>query len=172
MKMLAKELRTLGLLTLIILLSGCVETSKTAQSFNKGWRFDKGDQASAVTQLDFDDSDWQSVRLPHDWAITGPFNPDDNGYAGKLPWKGVGWYRKVFTLKPTDAGKRVYLDFDGVMAFPQVYVNGQLAGQWDYGYMSFRVDATDFVNFDKPNIIDLYRKALDIYQSFVDDIAL
>ena len=153
MRMLTKQGRNFGILSLVFLLSSCLAAAKKAESFNQGWRFAKGDQAEAVTGEDFDDSDWQPVRLPHDWAIAGPFNPDQDGFAAKLPWKGVGWYRKAFTLDPTDAGKRVYLDFDGVMAFPQVYVNGQLAGQWDYGYMSFRVDTTDLVNFEKPNII-------------------
>ena len=75
------------------------------------------------------------------------------GHTGKLPWQGVGWYRKTFTLDPADAGKQVYLDFDGVMAFPKVYVNGKLAGEWDYGYTSFRIDATPFVKFGEPNTV-------------------
>jgi len=121
-------------------------------NFNSDWRFVKGDQPGAET-ADFDDSAWQAVRLPHDWAISGPFNAKENGYAGKLPWKGVGWYRKTFTLDKADSGRRVYFDFDGVMAFPKVYVNGQLAGQWDYGYMSFHVDATPYVKYDGTNVI-------------------
>jgi beta-galactosidase len=121
-------------------------------NFNSDWRFTKGEQPGAEA-ADFDDSLWQAVRLPHDWAISGPFNPKENGYAGKLPWKGVGWYRKTFMLDSADSGRRVYFDFDGVMAFPKVYVNGQLAGQWDYGYMSFRVDATPYVKFDGTNVI-------------------
>jgi beta-galactosidase len=123
------------------------------QNFNSDWRFIKGDQVETARQLDFDDSAWQAVTLPHDWAIAGPFNPEEHGYAAKLPWKGVGWYRKVFQVDKTDAGKQVYLDFDGVMAFPKVYVNGQLAGEWDYGYMSFRVDATPYIKFGEKNII-------------------
>jgi beta-galactosidase len=121
-------------------------------NFNSGWKFAKG-ELSGAEAADFDDSVWQAVRLPHDWAISGPFNPKENGYAGKLPWKGVGWYRKTFTLDEADVGRRVYFDFDGVMAFPKIYVNGQLAGQWDYGYMSFRVDATPYVKFDDTNVI-------------------
>ena len=92
------------------------------------------------------------VRVPHDWAIAGPFNPAENGYAGKLPWRGTGWYRKSFTLD-REPGDRVYLDFDGVMAFPQVYVNGKLAGEWDYGYTSFRIDATPYVNLKGNNVV-------------------
>ncbi len=121
-------------------------------SFTTGWRFAKGDHAGAEA-VDFDDSEWTAVRLPHDWAIAGPFDPRENGYAGKRPWRGVGWYRKTFTLGKRDTGRRVYLDFDGVMAFPTVYVNGRLAGEWDYGYTSFRVDATRHVRFGGSNVI-------------------
>jgi beta-galactosidase len=131
-----------------------LEGRQTA-SFNLDWKFVRGGQEGAE-KADFDDSAWQAVRLPHDWAISGPFNPSENGYAGKLPWKGEGWYRKIFTLNQATEGSRVYFDFDGVMAFPKVYVNGQMAGQWDYGYMSFRVDATPYVKFGQSNLIAVH----------------
>ncbi len=137
----------------VMLCASVVCGQRKIEDFNRDWKFAKGEQPEQVTQVGFADSSWQAVRLPHDWAISGPFNPDENGYAGKLPWKGVGWYRKVFSLEKADAGRRVYLDFDGVMAFPKVYVNGQLAGEWDYGYMSFRVDATAFVKFGEKNVV-------------------
>ena len=124
-------------------------------SFNGDWTFAKGSQPGAQ-KPDFSDSQWQRVCLPHDWAITGPFNPNENGYAGKLPWKGEGWYRKTFKLDEAFRGQRVYFDFDGVMAFPEVYVNGQLAGRWDYGYMSFRVDATPQVQFGGTNVVAVH----------------
>ncbi len=132
-------------------------------NFNRDWKFAKGGQEGAEA-VDFNDSSWKAVRLPHDWAIAGPFNPKEDGYAGKLPWLGQGWYRKSFKLDKADAGRpfdsahgrRVYFDFDGVMAFPKVYVNGQLAGEWDYGYMSFRVDATPYVKFGADNVIAVY----------------
>ena len=138
---------------LVLLLGANLFAQRTAVNFNGNWRFAKGEQPEQVTQMDFDDAAWQAVRVPHDWAISGPFDPQENGYAGKLPWRGVGWYRKTFTLDKTDAGRRVYFDFDGVMAFPKVYINGQLAGEWDYGYMSFRVDATPHVKFGQANVI-------------------
>lgn len=122
-------------------------------NFNADWRFALGEQADAVLLAAFDDAEWQTVRLPHDWAIAGPFDPEANGSTGKLPWQGVGWYRKTFTLDASDEGQRVYFDFDGIMAFPKIYINGQLAGEWDYGYMSFRVDATPYVRFGEENII-------------------
>ena len=110
------------------------------------WRFAKDTTGKLQAEApNFDDSKWERVRVPHDWAISGPFNPKaENGGSGKLPWKGVGWYRREFQI---DAGFKgcVFLDFDGVMARPQVYVNGKLAGGWNYGYASFRVDATPFV---------------------------
>jgi beta-galactosidase len=129
-----------------------VSAERQVIKFNRDWKFVKGDPCGAEN-VSFDDSSWKAVRLPHDWAISGPFNPKEDGYAAKLPWWGVGWYRKTFTLDKADTGKRVYFDFDGVMAFPKVYINGQLAGGWDYGYMSFRVDATPFVKFDGKNVI-------------------
>jgi beta-galactosidase len=132
-----------------------VVTGRRVVNFNGDWKFAKGAQSGAE-KPDFDDSAWQAVHLPHDWAIAGPSNPSENGYAGKLPWKGEGWYRKVFSLDKVADGARVYFDFDGVMAFPQVYINGQLAGQWDYGYMSFRVDATPCVKFGESNVIAVY----------------
>jgi len=138
-----------------LLISGCAQ--QTAQritlDFNNDWVFMKGEQDEQVIQMYFDDSGWQPVRLPHDWAITGPFDPAGDGSTGKLPWKGVGWYRKTFTLDAKYSGRQVYFDFDGVMAFPKVYVNGILAGEWDYGYSSFRIDATPYANFGQENVI-------------------
>ncbi|MBR2837402.1 MAG: hypothetical protein IKE55_01320 [Kiritimatiellae bacterium] len=99
-----------------------------------GWRFS------------LDGSSWRTVSVPHDWAIEGPFDAaSKDGDTGKLPWRGVGTYRRPFVVSERDAAGTVALDFDGVMARPKVYVNGRLAGGWDYGYQSFRVDATPFV---------------------------
>jgi beta-galactosidase len=139
----------LGILSVV---PGAAFAQGEPQDFNRDWRFTKGDQPDAVKQLSFDDSAWQAVRLPHDWAIFGPFDANLPGGTGKLPWQGVGWYRKTFTPSGA-AGQRVYFDFDGVMASPKVYVNGQLAGEWNYGYASFRVDATQYIRFGERNII-------------------
>jgi beta-galactosidase len=136
----------------LLLIPGLAFGQREVSDFDRDWKFTKGDQPDAARQLSFDDASWQPVRLPHDWAIAGPFDPNGNGNTGKLPWQGVGWYRKTFT--PTGAaGQRVYLDFDGVMAFPKVYINGQLAGEWNYGYTSFRIDATPYVHFGQRNVI-------------------
>ena len=92
----------------------------------EGWRFAKDPTCELRAEaVGFDDAAWECVRVPHDWAISGPFDESMDGGSGKLPWKGVGWYRRTFTLEPDDAGASVFLDFDGVMASPEVYVNGQ-----------------------------------------------
>ncbi len=123
------------------------------EPFCEGWLFTRGELSRKAAQPDFDDRDWQPVRIPHDWAIAGPFEKSAHGSTGKLPWKGVGWYRKDFFLGDGKEDQRVYLDFDGVMAVARVYVNGTLAGEWDYGYTSFRVDATPHVKFGEANTV-------------------
>jgi len=130
-------------------------TGRRVENFNRDWKFAKGSQPGAEA-IAFNDAAWQAVRLQHDWAISGPYEPQGDANTGKLPWRGEGWYRKVFTLPAADTGKRVYLDFDGVMAMPTVYVNGQRAGGWDYGYMSFRVDATSFVKPGQTNVVAVH----------------
>jgi beta-galactosidase len=149
-----------GIATTVVLLTtltafGADSTPRRVEKFNRDWKFAKGAQIGAE-EAGFNDAQWLPVRLPHDWAISGPYEPEGDPHTGKLPWRGEGWYRKSFTLPGTDAGKRVYLDFDGVMATPTVYVNGHKAGGWDYGYMSFRVDATDFVKPGQPNLVAVH----------------
>ena len=128
---------------------------RRVEDFNRGWKFARGEHRGAEA-ADYDDASWQPVRLPHDWAIAGPYEPRGDANTGKLPWRGEGWYRKAFALAAADRGRRVYLDFDGVMAMPTVYVNGQKAGAWDYGYMSFRVDATGLVRFGETNAVAVH----------------
>lgn len=111
----------------------------------------KGEPVAGFPFLDtdFDDSKWEDVNLPHDWAINGPFmeGPDAEvgGGMGRLPSHGVAWYRKQFVLPASDQEKKIYLDIDGAMSYAMVWINGHLAGGWPYGYNSFRVDLTDFV---------------------------
>lgn len=88
------------------------------------------------THADFDDSKWCSLNLPHDWGIEGPFKQEYPGETGKLPWWGIGWYRKHFKLAPEDAGKQISLEIDGAMSYATVWINGQFAGGWPYGYAS------------------------------------
>ncbi len=115
----------------------------------------KGRPAEVHAAVDADEIGYKSVQLPHDWAIESPFLMAEPNETGKLPWNGWGWYRKHFAV-PADFNAekdRYYLDFDGVMSNPQVYVNGQLAGNWAYGYNSFRVDITPFLKAGQDNLV-------------------
>lgn len=102
---------------------------------------------------DFDDASWRTLNLPHDWGIEGPFRMDLENETGKLPWPGIGWYRKTLELTAADAGKRIWLDFDGAMSHTTVFVNGHEAGTWPYGYNSFRIELTPHLHPDKPNTL-------------------
>jgi beta-galactosidase len=118
-----------------------------------GWKFCRDTSKSFAlnaSSFSFNDSTWTDVEVPHDWAIEGPFDPKLAGNTGKLPWRGVGWYRRAIELPASMAahvrsGAALWLEFDGVMADSKVYVNGTLAGGWQYGYMSFRVNIAPFV---------------------------
>src|SRR5690606_33738097 len=99
-------------------------------------------------QAGFDDSAWRSIDLPHDWAIAGPFIPEGNiGGMGRLPSWGIGWYRRKLDIPAGDAGRRIVLEVDGAMSYATVWLNGRLAGGWPYGYTSWQVDLTPYVNF-------------------------
>lgn len=106
-------------------------------------------------QSSFDDSGWQVVDLPHDWAIKGPFqqgwNSEVGGGMGRLPSHGVAWYRKALTIPASDKGKSIYLDIDGAMSYAMVWVNGKLAGGWPYGYNSWRLDITPYLIYGAAN---------------------
>ena len=94
---------------------------------------------------DFDDSAWNRVALPHDWAIEGPFTSTGGGGMGRLPSAGAAWYRRKLDIKAADAGKSIFLDVDGAMSYATVWLNGKLVGGWPYGYASWRVDLTPYV---------------------------
>ena len=122
------------------------------------WKFVLGDPQCAESSA-FDDSSWQPVRVPHDWAIDKPFDmnidmqyvkveadgeTEENlrtGRTGALPCFGKAWYRTAIDV-PADASKRVFLEFDGAMSQAKVYVNGEFAGGRPYGYSSFCVEIT------------------------------
>lgn len=143
-----------GLITLYLImwLGSNQISARDVFTLNTGWRFTKGDIPGAH-EPGFNDSGWEKVNVPHDWAINGPFIMDGDGSTGKLPWKDVAWYRQILSLDSQMKGKRVYLVFDGIMAFPEVFINGKPAGKWDYGYNSFYLDVTGFIDFGKANIL-------------------
>ncbi len=116
------------------------------------WRFLLGNQPEAF-QRDYDDSAWQNVRVPHDWAVSQPFDVKYSSGTGYLPG-GTGWYRTSFALTESDRGQRVFLCFDGVYKNSQVWCNSYYLGKRPNGYVGFQYDVTDFVRFDgTPNVI-------------------
>ena len=108
-------------------------------------------------QSDFDDGEWESVDLPHDWAIAGPFyegwGAEVSGGMGRLPSPGVAWYRNKIEIPAEDKDKSIFLEVDGAMSYAMVWVNGQLAGGWPYGYSSWRIDMTPYLKFGGSNQI-------------------
>ena len=139
---------TISLAVLVAITLDVQAREKT--TLQTGWKFSKGNFGNAA-QPGFDDSGWQNVTLPHDWAISGPVVEDGDGNTGKLPWKGEGWYRKSLDIPASSKGKSVYLIFDGIMSSPEVFINGKPAGKWDYGYNSFYLDITQYLNYGDEN---------------------
>ncbi|MGN1345824.1 MAG: glycoside hydrolase family 2 TIM barrel-domain containing protein, partial [Eubacteriales bacterium] len=115
-------------------------------SFNEGWKFYLG-TSSTAQNVNFDDSSWKSVTLPHDFSISQSFTTSGEAESGFLPG-GTGWYRKTFTLPASAKGKTLVLNFDGAYADAYVYVNGTQLGENHYGYTSFAFDITDDVTCD------------------------
>lgn len=106
-------------------------------------------------QADFNDSNWEQVILPHDWAIEGPFfegqDAEVTGGMGRLPSPGVAWYRKALEIPASDSTKSIFLDIDGAMSYSMVWLNGNLVGGWPFGYASYRLDLTPHLNFGGKN---------------------
>ncbi|NBP68339.1 MAG: beta-galactosidase, partial [Cytophagia bacterium] len=128
---------------------------------------------------DFDDSGWQRVDLPHDWAIKGPFmtgwNAEVSGGMGRLPVNGVAWYRRKLDIPVTDIGKSIFLDVDGAMSYAIVWCNGKLVGGWPYGYNSWRLNLTPHlvpggenqlaIRLDNPNHSSRWYPGAGIYRN-------
>lgn len=116
----------------------------------------------SFVQNSFDDNAWESVDLPHDWAIKGPFYKGEpalvGGGMGRLPSQGVAWYRKKLNIPAADAGKSIILEIDGAMSYAMVWINGHLAGGWPYGYASWQIDLTPYI---KPGGINQLAIRLD-----------
>lgn len=130
-------------------------TTRIITSFDPAWRFLKGD-APGAEAASFDDSAWRTLNVPHDWSIEGPFdrnNPTGRG-GGYLP-AGIGWYRRHFFLPATYAQRQVTIEFDGVMANSDVWINGFHLGKRPYGYVSFRYALTGHLKFgnNQPNVL-------------------
>jgi beta-galactosidase len=100
----------------------------------------------------YDDKDWRTVHLPHDFVVEGTFTPSADASHGSLPTD-VGWYRKTFEVPASDKGRRLWIDFDGVYRNSNVWLNGKLLGNHKSGYTGFRYDITDAVTYGGKNTL-------------------
>jgi beta-galactosidase len=138
------------------------EAGREIIDFNEEWRFARFGampdgsekmEPAGMERPSYDDSGWRVLNVPHDWGIEGPFSEDLPNQTGKLPWAGIGWYRKSFQSPESDAGKKVFIDFDGAMSDTKVWLNGEHIGGWPYGYSSFRLELTKHLKPGQENIL-------------------
>jgi beta-galactosidase len=123
------------------------ETARTYLDFDSDWLFSRGDFPSAPMPA-FNDSPWRKLNLPHDWSIEGPFDSSLGSGTGYAPG-GIAWYRKHFKLDPAHKDKLVAVEFDGVYNNAEVWINGQFVGRRPYGYSSFYINLSPYLNFGK-----------------------
>ena len=139
-------------------------------TLDTGWKFMKGNPENAAG-INFNDTQWETVTVPHDWAIYGPFDKtvdmqkvaieqngekvatEKTGRTGALPHVGQAWYRKEFSVPEYKEGKKVLLTFDGAMSEPKVYLNGEKIGEWNYGYSYFYFDITNHIKEGQTNTL-------------------
>ncbi len=120
---------------------GFIKDGERSTLFNQDWRFFKGNPSGAEG-IDFNDSAWRNLNLPHDWSIESEFTVQGEAESGFL-LGGTGWYRKHFVVPEKFEGRDFTLNFDGVYMNAEVYVNGQKVGEHNYGYTGFAFDITD-----------------------------
>jgi len=115
-------------------------------NFDSNWKFHKGDIKGSEA-VDFNDENWHSLNVPHDWSIEGKFeknSPSEKG--GGYLTGGIGWYRKTFNLSEEYHNKKSIIEFDGVYMNSDVWINGKHLGKSIYGYLSFHYDLTPYLN--------------------------
>ena len=144
------------LLTLLLPLVSCrtspkldapLSSPRLTRSFDSNWLFLKSD-ALGAEQPGFADAAWRKLDVPHDWSIEGPFAATNKtGGAGAFLPSGVGWYRKHFSLPENLSSRRVFIEFDGVMANSDVWINGIKLGHRPYGYVGFQYELTGHLHF-------------------------
>lgn len=123
--------------------------ARSVETLTDGWLFSR------------ENGPWQTIRVPHDWGIDGPFDPDGDPSTGKLSWKGHGRYRRKLVVADRQEGERYFLDFDGVMARSTVFANGRPCGRGEYGYLGFRVDLTPYL-VNGTNEIEVAADTIDL----------
>ncbi len=148
------KLLAVSLLSYLILMATSSIYAGDITSFDSSWLFCQDDELTGAEVVGFDDSGWREVDLPHDWSIEGPIDRDSpTGRGGGFMPCGIAWYRKSFAVPASDKGKRIFIDFDGIMSNSEVWVNGRPLGTRPFGYVSMRYELTDKLNYGGANII-------------------
>ena len=145
--------KRITILVLLISIVGFAQNGRTILPFDDHWKFYKGDMTGAEA-ITFNTANWVDVKLPHDWSIEGPYdrnNPTGRG-GGYLP-SGIGWYRNSFSLANKDAGKKFFIEFEGIMANSTVWINGHHLGKRPSGYVGLYYDLTPYLNLNADNVI-------------------
>jgi beta-galactosidase len=139
-----------GAITFIYSQENTVGT-RILQLFNFDWKFKAGDIQNAQNPS-FNDADWRSLDLPHDFQFEQPWDKEAGGARG-FKAMGTGWYRKTFHADPIWKGKRVFIDFEGIMLLGDVWLNGEKIGNTEYGYLGFESDITKLLKYNEPNVL-------------------
>ncbi len=143
------------LLLISTILLSCTTQDKVRNTadFTDNWKFCLGDDSLAYN-IQYDDSKWRTLNLPHDWSIEADFSSDNPATpgGGALPG-GIGWYRKEFTVGKSKEDKNFYIDFDGIYWNSKVWINGHFLGERPNGYISFRYDLTPYIKPEEKNVI-------------------
>lgn len=163
-----KRIASLLLVVLAIIPAAAQEKARIVQSLNFGWRFHSGDVTNGEN-VKFDDSAWQTVNVPHDFQISQPWiapekgeKADNSDAASNVKSRlssrgfkemGIGWYRKTVTPDASWRGKRVVIDFEGIMLVGDVYLNGRRIGGTEYGYLGFEADISKLLKYGEENVI-------------------
>lgn len=149
--------------------------SRTVTRIRDDWKFTREPNENPL-KPECDDSSWEDIKVPHDWAIAGPFDRENDierkvaqgqadieenvryitGRTGGLPHTGEGWYRRWIDVSATESPRCYRLEFDGIMSNSTVYCNGHKVGGWAYGYTSFALDVSDFIKTGEANLIAVH----------------
>ncbi len=166
------KLYGLSIAIAFLFLTACTtrNDSRKIMLLDKNWQF-INEEVIGGELPETSTAGWETVTVPHDWAIAGEFDKNIDaqktmvtedgervpkmrtGRTGGLPHIGIGWYRKTLNIPSSYKNQRINIEFDGAMSHAKIYLNGKFVGEWPYGYASFGFDLTDFVNFGGENIL-------------------
>ncbi|MFC2111748.1 sugar-binding domain-containing protein [Bacteroidota bacterium] len=136
----------------LLLISCAKEQAGSTEDFIDNWKFHLGDLSEAFN-TEFDDSEWETINLPHDWSIEQGYTPKNTAASTGFTPGGIGWYRKSFKLSKEDINKHIAIEFDGVYNNSKVWINGHLLGERPYGYSSFSYVLNEFIHYDNTDNI-------------------